>query len=433
MANKSPQKLRRNLGLLETTVGGIGIILGAGIYALVGEVAGKAGDAMWLSFVTAAVMAAVIGLSYAELASAFPKSGADYEYALQALGPRASFVVGWLIVVSDLVAAATVALGFGGYLNQFLDASPTVLAIGALVVATVIAFAGIKEAVWTSIILTLIEAGGLVFIIIIGVPHFGDVDLLHAQKGAAGIFSGAALVMFAFIGFQQIATLSEETRDAPRVIPRAMMLAIAVTGALYLMVAVAAVSVLGWRDLSASGAPLAEIAEEALGSSASDIVAIVALFATANTILLLLVAASRLIYGMAGQGALPRFLAWVHPGVQTPARAILLALLVSVGFALSGDISLVAGATNFAVFVGFAAVNLSLVVLRFSQPDVPRPFRVPLSIRGVPVLPVAALAAVGFLIAHLETDSLLVGGGLFVSGIVAMEALSLWRPASNAE
>lgn len=433
MKPEDPATLRRSLGLFETTLGGIGIILGAGIYALVGEVAGKAGDAVWVSFLMAAAMAAVIGLSYAELASAFPKAGADYEYTRQALGLRAAFVVGWLIVIGNLVAAATVSLGFGGYLHTFVDVDPTALALAALVAATFIAFYGIREAVWLSVILTLAEVGGLVFVIVIGVPHLGDVDLLEAEMGAAGIFSGAALVMFAFIGFEQIATLSEETRDAVHIVPKALLLAIAVTSGLYLMVAVAAVSVLGWEELSGSEAPLAAVAAAVLGGRASDFVAVVALFSTANTILLLLVAASRLIYGMASTAALPRFLAWVHPGARTPARAIALSLVVSAGFALSGDISLVAGATNFAVFIGFAAVNVSLIVLRYTRPDVPRPFRVPLNVGRLPLLPVVALASVAFLTANLEPNALLIGLGLFVSGVVAMEVFSLWRPLESGD
>ncbi|MEX1254070.1 MAG: APC family permease [Dehalococcoidia bacterium] len=432
MESDSPAKLRRSLGLFETTLGGIGIILGAGIYALVGEVAGKAGDALWLSFLMAAGMAAVIGLGYAELASTFPRAGADFEYTRRALGPRAAFVVGWLIVIGNLVAAAAVALGFGGYLSYFIDLPATPLALGALVVATLIAFYGIKQAVWTSIVLTFVEAAGLIFIITIGVPHLGDADLLETQHGATGVFSGAALVMFAFIGFEQVATLAEETRDAARIVPRALLISLAVTTVLYLLVAVASVSVLGWEALSSSDAPLADVAAEVLGGRASDFVAVVALFSTGNTILLLLVAASRLIYGMADTNALPRFLAWVHPRAQTPVRAIALSLVVSAGFALSGDLALVAGATNFAVFIGFAAVNLSLIVLRYTHPDVERPFRVPLSIGRMPVLPVVALASVAFMMANLEHDVLLIGGGLFLSGVVAMEVLSLWRPLSRS-
>lgn len=431
MAGETPT-LRRRLGLLETTFSGIGIILGAGIYVLVGEVAGKSGDALWISFLLAAFAAAAIGLSYAELASAYPRAGADYEYTRQALGSRAAFVVGWLIVIGNLVAAAAVALGFASYLNTFWDVGERPVAVAALVVSTLIAWAGIRETVWTAIVFTLIEAGGLVFIIAIGVPHFGDVDLLEAKGGALGIFSGAALVMFAFIGFEQIATLSEETRDAPRTIPRALLLSLAVTTGLYLLVAISSVSVLGWEALSGSEAPLAAVTAEVLGGRASDYLAVVALFSTANTVLLLLVAASRLIYGMADTGTLPRFLAWVHPRVNTPARAILLSLLVSVGFALSGDIGLVAGATNFAVFIGFAAVSVSLIVLRFTQPDVPRPFRAPLNIGRLPLMPVIALAAVAFMMANLDRTALLIGAGLFASGVVAMEVFSLWRPLARS-
>ncbi|MBI4570351.1 MAG: amino acid permease [Chloroflexi bacterium] len=429
MATNERTELRRSLGLLETTLGGVGIILGAGIYVLVGEVAGKSGNALWLSFLMAGSMAAIIGLSYAELASAFPRAGADYEYTRRALGLRPAFVVGWLIVIGNLVAAAAVALGFGRYLDTFWDVGATPLALGALVVATLIAFYGIRESVWVSVVLTIVEAAGLVFVIAIGLPYVGDVDLTAMEGGATGIFGGAALVMFAFIGFEQIATLAEETRDPTRTIPRAMLLALGVTTALYLLVALSAVSVLGARALAASDAPLGAVMEEAIGSRAEDVIAVVALFSTANTVLLLLVAASRLIYGMASTGTLPRFLAWVHPGAQTPARAIVLALVVSAGFALSGDLALVAGATNVAVFIGFAAVNVSLIVLRFTHPDTPRPFRVPLNIGRLPVLPVVALASVAFLMANLERDALLIGGGLFLSGLVAMELLSLWRPS----
>jgi APA family basic amino acid/polyamine antiporter len=431
-ANDAP-RLRRSLGLLETTVGGVGIILGAGIYVLVGEVAGQAGNALWLSFMTAAVMACLVGLTYAELASALPRAGADYEYTRRALGQRAAFVVGWLIVIGNLVAAAAVALGFASYLAEFWDAGRRPIAAAILVVATLVAFSGVRQSVWLAAVLTLVEAAGLLIIIAIGLPHVGEVGLLDAKGGAPGIFSGTALVFFAYIGFEQIATLSEETRDAARVIPRAMLLSVAVTTALYLLVAIAAVSVLGWEALSEADAPLAAVAAERFGDRASDLLAAIALFSTGNTVLLVLVAASRLIYGMATGGSLPRFLAWVHPGARTPARAIALCLLVSIGFAMSGDIALVAGATNFAVFVGFAAVSLSLIVLRYTQPGLPRPFRLPLALGRLPLVPVVALASVAFMMANLERDVLLIGGGLFVSGVVAMEVFSLWRPQETPE
>ncbi len=423
-----PVALRKRLGIFETTVSGIGIILGAGIYVLVGEAAGRAGNGVWASFLMAAAMAAIIGLSYAELASIFPRAGADYEYARQALGLRPAFVVGWLIVIGNLLAAGAVALGFGSYLDQFWGIGETRPAIALIIVATLIAFYGIRETAWLAILMTAVEAGGLVFIIVIGVPHVGDANLIETKAGAGGLFSAAALIMFAYIGFEQIATLAEETIDAQSVIPKAIMASIAATTALYVAVAIAAISVLGWQALAASNAPLADVAHVVLGSRAGDILALVALFSTGNTVLLLLVAASRLIYGMARAGSLPRFLAWVHPGVHTPARAIVLALIVSLGFTLSGDLDLVASATNFAVFIGFGAVNLSLIVLRFTRPAMPRPFRVPLSIGRLPLLPVAGLAGTAFLMANLDHGALLIGAGLFVSGLLAMELLSFWKP-----
>ncbi len=170
------------------------------------------------------------------------------------------------------------------------------------------------------------------------------------------------------------------------------------------------------------------MASDVLGGRASDFVAIVALFSTGNTLLLLLVAASRLTYGMAQSTALPRFLAWIHPGTRTPARAIVLSLIVALGFTASGDIGFIAGATNFAVFIGFAAVSLSLIVLRYTMPDAPRAFKIPFSIGRLPILPVLSLFAVAFLMANLEPDVLLVGGLLFLSGVIAMEVLSLWKP-----
>jgi APA family basic amino acid/polyamine antiporter len=430
---RQQRHLKRAVGPLEATLSGVGIILGAGIYALIGSVAEKARDGVWLSFLISGAMAVVIGLCYAELASMFPRAGADYEYTRRALGARAAFVVGWLIVIANLVGAATVALGFASYFVNFWSVGLVEVAAALLVVATLIAFAGIQHAVWVSVILTVVEAGGLVFVIAAGVPHLDDVSLSATEAGFAGVASGAALVMFAFIGFEQIATLAEETERPERVIPVAMLTAIGVTTTLYLLVAVSAVAVVGWERLAAAESPLSEVMEEAVGGRASDAIALVALFSTANTVLLMLVAGSRLIYGMASTAGLPRFLAWVHPGVHTPARAIVLALGVSLGFVLLEDISLVASATNFAVFIGFAAVCLSLVVLRRRSPELPRPFRAPLNPFGVPLMPVAGILLVAFLMANLERDALLLGAGLFASGILAMEVLSLWRPEGGGD
>jgi len=421
--------LKRSLNLVETTLAGIGIILGAGVYALVGAVADEAGNGVWLSFVFAAVVAAIIGLCYAELASMFPHSAADHEYTRRALGGRPAFVVGWLMVIGNVIAAAAVALGFGGYLNTLIDVNPTLAAVIALTLATAVAFVGVEETVRVMILATLIEVAGLILIIAVGVPHFGDVDLAQFDGGAWGVLGGAALVMFAYLGFSEIATLAEEAENPTRTIPLAMVFSILITTVLYISVAIAAVSVLGASALAASEAPLADVAREVLGDRASEVVAVIALFSTANTMLLMLVAASRMIYGMASTDALPRFLAWVEPHRRTPMRAIALSLGLAIAFALTGELAFAAGASNFAIFVAFIAVCVSLAVLRFKQPDLPRPFRLPLSWGRLPLLPVVGVVLVALQMGNLSPDVLALGAGLFVSGLMAMQLLSLWKPA----
>ena len=263
--SEQSRQLRRSLSLVDTTLAGIGLILGAGVYALVGAVANEAGNGLWLSFMVAALVAAVIGLCYAELASMFPRSGADYEYTRRALGPRPAFVVGWLMVIGNIIAAAAVALGFGGYLGTFLDIDPRIAAIVAMAVATGIAFLGVEQTVKVMIVGTMVEVAGLVLVIAVGVPHLGDYDLTKFDGGAGGVLGGAALVMFAYLGFSEIATLAEEAENPTRTVPLAMVLSIAITTLLYILVAVAAVSVLGAQALASSDAPLADVAKDVLG------------------------------------------------------------------------------------------------------------------------------------------------------------------------
>ncbi len=196
----------------------------------------EAGNGLWLSFLFAALVAAVIGLCYAELASMFPHSGADYEYTRRALGPRPAFVVGWLMVIGNIIAAAAVALGFGGYLNTFFDIDPTVAAIVALAFATAVAFVGVEETVKVMIVGTLVEVAGLVLVIAVGVPHVGDFDLAQFEGGAWGVLGGAALVMFAYLGFSEVATLAEEAENPTRTVPLAMVFSIVITTVLYILV-----------------------------------------------------------------------------------------------------------------------------------------------------------------------------------------------------
>jgi APA family basic amino acid/polyamine antiporter len=410
--------LRRELGLVAVTLSGIGIILGAGIYALIGTAAGNAGNAVWLSFVISAGVALCTAMSYAELASMFPRSAAEYEYTARSLGPLIAFVIGWLIIFSGVVGAATVALGFASYLHALTGAPMIPAGIVLVTILSALLLIGIKESATVAGIFTLIEVGGLGAVIVAGIPFLGTVDYLEMPFGIGGVLSAAALVFFAYLGFEEMVKFSEEAREPERTIPRALIIAMIVCTALYLLVAVSAVSAVGWEALSQSPAPFSLVASTVWGPEGALVLSIVALFATANTVLLMLFAASRITYGMATAGALPRLFARVHPGRQTPRMAVLLAGIGGVIFLFAGDIGFVAGVTNFTVFVTFFAINLTVVLIRYRDPRAPRPFRSPGTIGRIPVFPVLGLASCLFLLTELEPAVIGIGAAIAIAGAI---------------
>lgn len=417
MAQKA--ELKRVLGLFEVTLSGIGIILGAGIYALIGEAAGLAGNAVWISFAISALVALLTGMSYAELSSIFPKASAEYEYTAQAFSRRSGFVIGWLIIFSGVIGAATVALGFAGYFQSLVGPPIVPSALALVIVLCSITLAGIKQSAQVAVILTIIEASGLIFVIILGIPHLGSVNYLDMPFGMSGIFQASALIFFAFIGFEEMVKLSEEAKDPEKNIPRALIMAISVSIVLYIMVALCAVSVLGWQGLSQSAAPFAEIAYAALGQRASNAISVMALFATTNTVLLMLLASSRIIYGMAESSSLPRMLAQVHPRTGTPWAAIILSTVLSMAFVLLEDIAFVANVNNFTVFLTFIVINAALIVLRYKNPKSTRPFQVPISLGRMPLLPVLGILVNAFMLLQLSWQVLSIGIGLTVLGVAA--------------
>ena len=252
-AAASDAGLERGLGLWAATLSGVGIILGAGVYVIIGEAANDAGSAVWLSFAIAAVLAGATGLSYAELAAMFPEAGASPVYVREAFGPRAGFLLGWLRLSISVISAAAVAIGFASYLDDFAGWPSAPTSVAVLAISGAIVVLGVRETIAIAVVMTLIEAAGLAFVIVVGIPEIGSRSLLDAPDGAAGVMAGAALVFFAFEGFEQIATLSEETRDPTRTIPRAILLALGAAAALYVLVALSAVSVIDWRLLGRLG------------------------------------------------------------------------------------------------------------------------------------------------------------------------------------
>ena len=412
--------LRRVLGLFEVTVSGVGIILGAGVYVLIGQAAALCGNAVWLAFFGAAVMALLTGLSYAELSSMFPRAGAEYDYVKNAFNAHAAFVTGWLVFLSGILAATTVALGFGGYFMALTGVPVRVAAVLLLLAIIVILALGIRETVRVAVVSAIIEIAGLIIIIAIGLPYLGSVDYGELPQGVPGLFAATGLIFFAFQGFESMVKFSEETKTPESTIPKALILALVISLVLYILVALSAVSVAGWQSLAASDAPFAGIVSDALGSGGAALIIIIALFATANTVLLSLYASTRLLFGMAESSPLTAFLAWVHPGRQTPWTAIIVCGALSLVLIFAGDIAFIANVTNFTLFITFIVINASVIVLRYHAPGTVRAFRVPGSVGRLPVLPVAGIIFCILLLATQGWQVLVLGTALTGIGIILM-------------
>jgi APA family basic amino acid/polyamine antiporter len=409
--------LERHLGLATTTLLGIGVILGAGIYVIIGAAAGRAGNAVWASFLLAAAAATLTGLSYARLGRLRPKNAPEYQYLNLAFGRMPGFLAGWMVLWSVVISAAAVALGFAGYLQNLFNAPVLAGAIGLIVVASLIVFIGIRQSALAAGILTGVEILGLVLIIGIGAPYIGDVDLLEAPGGFQGVITAASLVFFAYLGFESMANLAEEMKNPGRDLPRAIILAILVSTMLYLLVALAAVSVVGWRELSDSSAPLATVAASALGTEANTTLTAIALASTANTVVLLLLAASRAMWAMSCAGVIPGFFCTIGEDRRTPWVAIAVVAVIASLFAAVRNIERVAEFTNFAVLLAFAGVNASAIKI-FAAGGKTSAFKHFLRNRLLPgaglVTALLLAATTGWRAALLGLVLLVIGGLLYV-------------------
>ncbi|MHB1090600.1 MAG: APC family permease [Ilumatobacteraceae bacterium] len=406
------------------TASGVGIIVGAGIYVLLGPATGLAGGLVWLSFLIASALCALTALSYMELSSMFPKAGAEHEFARQVFPDWVSFTTGWAMTVALVIAAAAVALGFARYAGEFVTIDHRLSALALIAFVGLIAAIGMKSASWIIIGLSAIQISGLVLIIAVGVNHVGEVDLLSG-KGPSGVFGAAALIFFAFIGFDEVITLSEETRDPHRTIPRALMLALAISTVLYIGVALVAVSVLGADGLAQSVRPLTDVMSETVGGIAVTIVGVIALVTTTNTTLLVVTAASRMIYSMSDTGSLPSGLSRVH-NRQAPWRAIFFVVIAAGSLTLVGDLQLLASATDAVVYAMFILVNVVVIVLRKRQPNATRPFRVAFDVGWVPVIPIVGIIATVGMSSQLEVSSILLAFLFIAAGTAIFFARSMF-------
>lgn len=385
--------LKRTLGLGSVLFFGVGSILGAGIYTIVGKVSGFAGNMLWLAFALASLTALMTAFSYAELSAAYPKSGGEYEYAKKAFGKTTGVVVGLIISLNGIISGATVATGFAGYFTEIVSVADVVAILGIIFLIFAVNASGIRESSVVNIIFTLIEAAGLLIVIYAAWNSIGRVDLMEMpERGSVGIIQASALAFFAYIGFEEIVKLSEETRNPEKVIPRALFLASFIVFTLYTLIAIVSVNAIPYDKLSASGNPLALIAESAYGRTGMLIITVIALFATSNTILSNMLGSSRVLLHIGKETTGLKTLAKVSSKRKTPINSLILILIIMSGFGLIGDIEIVARIANIFIFVTFIVVNLAVIVLRKKEKDVNRPYKVPGQFFGLPIIPCVGIA-----------------------------------------
>jgi len=410
-------RLKKELGALDIVVLGIGVIIGAGIFVLTGVAAAtEAGPAIALSFVFAAVVCAFAALCYAEFASMVPVAGSAYTYSYVTLGQLIAFIIGWDLFLEFTVGAAAVAIGWSGQLNATLDqifgvtlpeaitAPPAeggvVNLLGMLLVLalTYLLVRGIRISAKANIVMVIVTIAVLLLIIAVGATEVSTSNWdPFFPFGLGGIIGGAALVFFAFIGFDIVATTAEEARNPQRDMPRGILGSLAITTLLYIAVALVMTGMLVYTELN-TAAPVADAFEAADRPWASGFIFAGALVALTNTVLILMLGQSRVTFAMARDRLLPGALARTHPRYGTPSRiTILIGVLVAI---LAGvtPISTAAELVNIGTLFAFMLVSAGVLLLRRREPERPRPFRTP----GVPLVPILAIILSAVLIVTLE-------------------------------
>jgi APA family basic amino acid/polyamine antiporter len=403
--------LKPVLGPVQLTFYSVGVIVGAGVYSVIGTAAGLAQQSLWLSFLVSAGVAFLTALSYAEMATAYPQAGAEYVYTRRAW-PNAgwlSFGMGAVILIGGAATATTVAVAFGGYLRVFVDVPAAWSALALLLACTAFNVWGMRESSFANMLFTSIEVAGLLLVIAAWLASGpAAAQASPPAETAPAVMAAAALLFFVYLGFEEVANMVEEVRKPARDLPVALFVSMAVTTVLYVLVAIAVVHLAPPAKLAASEAPLAT-AMQPVWPAAGKLLSAIALFATANTVLITMIATSRVAYSMARDREIHGMFADLLPHRQTPWVAALLTLAMAAVLLPIGSVKVLAEMSSFAALAAFFAVNLALIVLRYRQPRHARPFRVPGAIGRMPVLPVLAIGAIVLLLVHFELMIYLAG------------------------
>ncbi|MGW8742567.1 APC family permease [Streptomyces sp. NPDC055794] len=419
--------LKRAIGPKLLILFVIGDILGTGIYATTGQVAGKVGGALWLPFVIGFVVAILTAASYVELVGKYPKAAGAALYTQKAFQvPFLTFIVAFMVMCSGLSSASAAARAFSGdYLSEFTDFfPPTLIAILFILALAALNLRGVSESVKTNVVLTLVELTGLFVILAVGAWAVltGDGEpsrLGEFQAGGSGyalvtsVLGATALGFFAFVGFEDSVNMAEETKDPARTFPRAIFIGVTVTGTIYVLVALISSLLVDYRVLEDSSGPLLEVVKAGGLDFPPKLFALIALFAVTNSALINIMMASRLCYGMANERILPRALGRVLPRRRTPVVGIVFVSLLAIGLVSTGEIAGLGDTTAFLLLCVFAVVNVAVLVLR-RDPVEHKHFRTP---TVLPVLGAITSLALASPLADRPADVYIRAGVLVAVGI----------------
>jgi amino acid transporter len=445
----SQPSLQQTIGGWQVLFYGLGSMLGAGIYALIGRAADSLGNAVWLAFLTAMIAAMLTGLSYACVGSRYARAGgAAYVTQHGLRKPLLSYVVGLAVMMSGLTSMATGSQAIAEQLEKAFGFALDIklVAIGIVFLVGCVIYRGLRESMWLNVLCTVVEASGLLFIIAVGVRYWGSVNYLETAgdtvAGGPGsgitlalVMQGAVLTFYSFIGFEDILNVSEEVKNPRKNVPFGLIGAMILATIIYMAVAITAVSVVPWRELAASKTPLMDVAHKAapwLGGIDRLYLGIT-IFAIGNTALLNYIMGSRLLYGMSRQGLLPAVLGRVHPKRHTPHVAVFVLFGIVSVLILSGGVKQLAESTVLLLLGVFTVVNIALLVLK-RRPEEPRGGFEPPMI--VPLLGALTCASLIYARMHSAITSAdpnqktapLIAGGIVLVSVVLYAALKPKNP-----
>jgi APA family basic amino acid/polyamine antiporter len=408
--------LKRTLNLLDATSVGIGAIIGAGIFVVLGIAIGYAGPAIIISIIIAGIVASFTAFSFAELGSAIPKEGGAYQFAFELISPFAGFVVGCLWLFAQIVAGAAISLGFASYFVAIFPVfSIKTVAVVAALILTGLNLIGIKQSTTVNNILIIIKIAILCSFIGFGIFQIHPQNLSQfSPNGSFGILQGAGFIFFAYLGFGRIAALGEEVKNPERNMPLSILIALTASIVIYVLTAFTATGLQDYRILAQSGSPLTEAAKATGNFTLVAAVSLGALIATVSVLLTNLLGLSRVAFAMARNGQLPKSIARVSSRLGTPYISVLAmgALLTALVFAL--DLKQAAAITSFALLSTHVIVNLSAIRLRRKMPSSATKFRVPL----YPIIPSLGLLSCIVLMFSLPQESWVVA-----AAVVAVSAV----------